>query len=503
MKAAAAYKWLRRNSVEMSYLDSVASLTAWDQRTYMPPKGHVHRAEQWAILARILHERATDPRIGKRLADVEGSDLMKDPASAEAVNVREWRKSYDRAAKIPKKLAEDLARVTSECETVWEKARPKNDWKTFEPHQRRVMKLLGERAEALGYEREKYDALIEDYEPGATAASLEPIFRDLLKSLVDLLKRIRESRVRPNPGIFKRHYPIEAQKRFCNELASAIGYDLEAGRIDTTAHPFTTGIAPGDVRITTRYFEDNLLGSLFGAIHEAGHAMYEQGLPESHWGTPRGEVPSLGIHESQSRLWENLVGRTRGFWAHFLPRAKNSFESLGDVKLEDFFSAVNSVQPSLIRVEADEVTYNLHILLRFEMELKIMRGELEVGDLPDAWNQKMKSYLGIEPPDVGSGVMQDVHWASGLVGYFPTYTLGNLYAAQLFAKAEEDLGDLEGRFAKGEFAPLLNWLREKIHEPGGKYLPRDLIRKATGSDLDPSYFIRHLEKKYSALYELS
>lgn len=503
MKAMAAYEWLRQNSVEISYLSSVASLTAWDQRTYIPPKGHVHRSEQWAVLAKLLHERSTDKKIGRRLADVEGSDLVKDPLSAEAVNVREWRRTYDRATKIPKKLAEELARVTSECETAWEKARPNNDWKTFEPLQARVMGLLGERAEALGYEREKYDALIEDFEPGATAATLEPVFQNLLKSLVSLLQRIKESPVRPDKDIFSRKYPIEAQKRFCAEVAAAIGYDLEAGRIDTTAHPFTTGITPGDVRITTRYFENNLLSALFGTIHEAGHAMYEQGLPEEHWGTPRAEVPSLGIHESQSRLWENLVGRTRGFWSHFLPLAKKSFESLRDVKLDDFFGAINSVQPSLIRVEADEVTYNLHILIRFELELAMMRGDLRVSDLPDAWNQKMKTYLGVEPESVGNGAMQDVHWGSGLVGYFPTYTLGNLYAAQLFAKAEEELGDQEIGFAKGEFAPLLDWLREKIHEPGGTHLPKDLIRHATGSDLDPSYFIRYLEKKYGALYMLS
>ncbi len=497
-----AYEWLKKHSIETSYLGSVGSLTAWDQRTFVPPKGHPHRAEQLAILARLLHERATDPRIGERLTAIEGAALVQDPTSTEAVNAREWRRAYDRATKIPKRLAEELARTTAECETAWEQSRPKNDWKAYEPHLTRVLKLLHEKAAALGYEKEAYDALLEDYETGETAASLETIFGRLSQALISLLDRIQGSRVNPETEILRRSFPIEAQKKLSRAVAKAIGYDLEAGRIDTTAHPFTIGIGPGDIRITTRYFEDFFPAAFFGTIHEAGHAIYEQGLPSEHWGTPRGETASLGIHESQSRLWENMVGRSRGMWRYCFPQAQQLFITLGDVEIDQFVLAINSVQPSLIRVEADEVTYNLHILLRFDLELALMRGDLQVADLPEAWREKMKTYLRVEPPQMASGVMQDVHWSAGLVGYFPTYTLGNLYAAQLFGAAEKDIGDLDERFASGDFQPLLEWLRNNIHQHGTTYKPRDLIRHVTGAEPDPSYLIDYCEKKYSALYKL-
>ncbi len=502
MSAKDAYRWLRSHSIETNYLGSVASLTAWDQRTYIPPKGHAHRAEQLAVMAGLLHEYSTDPRIGEHLSAVEGSDLVTDSACTEAVNVREWRKAYDRETRIPKQLAKELARATAECETVWEKARPENDWKAFEPKLQNVLKLLHEKAAALGYEGEAYDALVEDYEAGETAASLEKTFNLLRDDLVKLLEKIRGSSKKPETEILERHFPVEAQAKFGRDVAAAIGYDLEAGRIDTTAHPFTIDIGPGDTRITTRYMENFFPAALFGTIHESGHAMYEQGLPAQHWGTPRGDTTSLGVHESQSRLWENMVGRSHGFWEHYFSKAQNSFDALSNVEMDRFVLAINSVKPSLIRVEADEVTYNLHILLRFDLELGLMRGDLTVGDLPVAWREKTKKYLGIEPDDLASGAMQDVHWSAGLVGYFPTYTLGNIYSAQLFHTAEAELGDLGKQFAKGEFSLLLNWLREKIHSQGGKYRPRDLIRKATGANPDPSYFINYCKNKYGTLYDL-
>ncbi|MCP4601162.1 MAG: carboxypeptidase M32 [Proteobacteria bacterium] len=502
MNVLDAYQWLKNHSVETSYLGSLGTLNAWDQRTYIPVKGHAHRAEQLAVLAKLLHERITDQRIAEYLAKIEGTDLVADPTSPESANAREWRKAYDRATKIPKKLVEEIARTTSKCETVWERARPKNDWKTFEPHLERVFRLLDEKAQALGYKEEKYDALLEDYESGETAESVKTMFNRMSETLVEILGKIQGSSVRPDREILRRHFPIDAQKQFSKTVAAAIGYDLEAGRIDATAHPFTIGIGPGDVRITTRYFENYFPGALFGTIHEAGHAMYEQGLPAEHWGTPRGEAISLGIHESQSRLWENLVGRSHGMWRRYFSEAKELFASLSDVDFDRFLLAINAVEPSLIRVEADEVTYNLHILLRFDLELGMMRGDLSVKDLPEAWREKMKTYLGVDPPDVASGVMQDVHWSAGLVGYFPTYTLGNIYSAQLYHYAEQKLGNLQEQFSKGEFKPLLEWLRENIHTLGGTYKPRELIREATGSAPDPSYLIRYWENKYSRLYEL-
>jgi carboxypeptidase Taq len=502
MKTDEAYQWLRQNSIETLYLSSAAEVLAWDQRTYIPRKGHAHRAEQMATLAKLLHERSTDPRIGERLADVEGTDLVADSISVEAANVREWRRDFDKSTKISERLAVELARATTEGETAWEKARPGNDWKAFEPHLARIIDLTLERAEALGYEGEPYDALLDDFEPGETAAALEPLFDRLREAFVALIERIGESSVTADRALLAAHFPKADQERFLTRAIETLGYDLAAGRVDVTAHPFTVGIGPGDVRITTRYLEDFLPAALLGAIHEAGHGMYEQGLPEEHWGTPAGSPPSLGLHESQSRMWENLVCRSAGFWRHAFPLARHEFDALADVDEERFVLALNGVEPSLIRVEADEVTYNLHILVRFELELGLLRRDLAVGDLPDAWRQKMKTYLGVEPEQVGDGAMQDVHWAAGLIGYFPTYTLGNVYAAQLYEEAASELGDLQEMFSQGEFEPLLGWLRQNVHRVGGVLPPRELIRQVTGSEPDPEHLIRYCRDKYGQLYDL-
>jgi carboxypeptidase Taq len=503
MKPRDAYSWLFDHHVETSHLESAGSLLAWDQRTYLPPNGHPHRAKQLALMARLVHLRAIDPRIGERLVDVADTDLVVDKTSPEAVNAREWRRAYDRAIRIPTRLAEDLARATSEAETCWETARQQNDWAAFKPKLVRVLDLLREKAEAIGYKEEAYDALLEDYEPGQTTRALQTLFGQLKNDLVPLLERINASSVQPDTDILYRSFPVPAQKQFARSMAKTLGYDLRSGRIDTTAHPFTIDIGPRDIRITTRYFEDFFSPALFGTIHEAGHAMYEQGLQTEYWGTPLGKPISLGVHESQSRLWENMVGRSAGLWQYAFQSAVDTFDALAgpDVTLNSFLLAINAVTPSPIRVEADEVTYNLHILLRFEIELMLLRGDLNVDDLPDAWNEKMSEYLGLTPPDLASGVMQDVHWSAGLVGYFPTYTLGNLYAAQLFAKADQELGGLDEQFARGEFKPLLEWLRKNVHRHGSTYLPADLITQATGAPPDPQHFIRYLNGKYGRLYQ--
>jgi len=497
-----AYGWLRDHSVETAYMVSTAEVLAWDQRTSMPPKGQAHRCEQMAAMAKLLHERATDRRIGDRLAAVEGSDLLADPVSPAAVNVREWRRDYDRSTRIPQRLAVELARATAGGEARWEAARPGNDWAGFAPALGTIVELLREKAEAMGYRDEAYDALIDDYEPGETAASVEAVLGSLRGPLVELVRRIGGSDRRPRRSILEGSFPVERQRRLITTVVSSIGYDLEAGRIDVAAHPFTVGIGPGDVRITNRYSGRLFSPAFYGALHEAGHGLYEQGLPAAHWGTPRGQVASLGVHESQSRLWENMVGRSRGFWEHFFPLARRRLRGFGAVDLDTLWFAVNAVEPSLIRVEADEVTYNLHILLRFELELALLRRELAVAELPEAWNAKTREYLGIEPPDVAGGVMQDVHWSAGLIGYFPTYTLGNIYAAQLFRRADEELGDLQGRFAKGDFASLLGWLRERVHEPGGTHRPRELLARVTGRALDAGCFLDYCEEKYGRLYGL-
>ena len=495
-----AYAWLRTNSIETSYIVSTAEVLAWDQRTMIPPKGGPHRAEQIAVLAKLLHERATDKRIGEYLAIVEGSRLVEDAVSPEAVNAREWRRNYDKSTRIPERLAVELARATAEGEILWEGARRDDDWPRFAPMLERILALIVEKADALGHGGERYDALLDEYEADTTTAEITALFGGLRPALTGLIDKIRGAGAIPDRSPLTGRFPADAQVAFCREIVAAIGYDLEAGRIDPSVHPFTIGIGPGDVRITTRYHEEFLGAGLFGCLHEAGHAIYEQRLPTAHWGTPRGQVPSLGVHESQSRLWENLVGRCAGFWRFAFPKAQAAFPDLARIPLDAFLRAINTVEPSLIRVEADEVTYNLHILVRFELEVDLLRGAIGVADLPTAWNEKVRDYLGLVPSSHKLGVMQDVHWSAGLIGYFPTYTLGNLYAAQLYAAAEAAVGPLDERFARGEFSPLLGWLEANVHEKGGTFRPRDLILAACGAPPDARHFVDYLNAKHGALH---
>jgi carboxypeptidase Taq len=505
VKAEETYRWLADQSKEIAHLDSMRKLLTWDERTHMPLKGNAHRASQLGVLAGLLHERRTNPRIGELLDTVEGSNLTRDPLSVEAVNVREWRRSYDRLAKIPTRLAVELARAGAEGKHAWQMARPRNDWESFEPYLERIVGLKREQAEALspGGGTQLYDALLEDYEPGETTESLKPVFTRLRDRLVELLHRIDHSRTRPDTSILHGRFPVHAQKAFALDVIKRLGYDLAAGRMDVTSHPFTMDIGPGDVRITTRYEAQSFNVAFFGAVHEAGHGLYAQGLPSEHWGSPMGQSVSLGIHESQSRMWENMVARSLSFWKHFYPIARRYFPPLTNVSIEEFHFALNGVRRSLIRTEADEVTYNLHIMVRFELELALMGRDIEVRDLPGAWNEKMRAYLDIEPPDHASGAMQDIHWSEGAVGYFPTYTLGNLYAAQFMASARKDLGDdLDAQFERGEFAPLLSWLRHEIHGQGKRYRPRDLLKEVTGEDLSPTYLLGYFDQKFGALYNL-
>jgi carboxypeptidase Taq len=495
-----AYAKLYDRSKQVSYLASAMAVLHWDQRTNIPPKGHAHRANQLASLAQMHHAMVTDPVIGDWLAAVQGSSLTQDPLSVEAVNVREWRRAYDRAVKIPEALAVALAKLSAETQSIWEAARPKNDWQALKPNLAQIVRLKREQAEAVGYEHEPYDALLDFYEPGATAESLEPIFRELVDALVVILHAIQEHAPSKSSALESYRFPIADQRTFAASVAEALGYDMAAGRLDVSAHPFTIGIGPGDVRITTRYRETSFTESFFGAVHETGHALYHQGLPLEHWGAPFCKPTSLGINESQSRMWENIVARSKPFWKFFYPRLQDVFPALHPLPLDEFYRSINRVAPSLIRTEADEVTYNLHVLLRFELEIMLCRGALEVEDLPEAWNAKMKKYLGVTPDSYREGVMQDIHWPSGAIGYFPTYTLGNLYAAQFYHRMQKDLGNVEQHIANGEFAPILQWLREKIHSQGTRYRPRDLLMVVTGEDLNPTYLIQYLDKKYAEIY---
>jgi len=495
------YQELLHRVREARILASCGDVLHWDEQTYMPAAGSAHRAEQMALLARLGHEMATAPAIGELLGQVEGTGLVKDPESDAAANVRDVRRNYDRAVKLPARLVEDLARTTTRAQQVWRAARQQNDFGTFQPWLEKIVALKREEAQAVGYQDSPYDALLDEYEPGARTAEITTLFTALRQELVPLVAAITASPRKPRREILERDYPIDLQRVFGQAAAAAIGFDFTAGRLDVTTHPFCSGTGPGDCRITTRYNLHHFNESFFGILHEAGHGIYEQGLPREHFGTALGTYASLGIHESQSRLWEIQVGRGRPFWEHFFPRARQTFlEPLRDVSLDDFVFAVNEVQPSFIRVEADEMTYNMHIILRFELEQALISGDLKAADVPGVWNEKFKQSFGLTPPNNRLGCLQDVHWSGGGIGYFPTYTLGNLYAAQFMERARQDLGDLDGDFRRGEFGRLKGWLNEKVHRPGRRFRAGVLCERATGRPLSHQPLLRYMRTKYGALY---
>ncbi|HJZ58840.1 MAG TPA: carboxypeptidase M32 [Gemmataceae bacterium] len=498
-----AYAELVRRSKELGVLNSCAAVLGWDQQTYMPRNGDGLRGEQMAFLASLAHQKFTDPKVGELLAAVEGSDLVRDPESDAAANARELRRSYDRATKLPQSLVEELARVTTQAQQAWEQAKKANDFPTFRPWLEKVVVLKRQEADAVGYKDHRYNALIDEYEPGTTVAELKELFAGLTKELVPLIRKIAESPKKPDRAILEREYPTDRQKVFAEAAAVAFGFDFAAGRLDTTAHPFCSGFGPGDCRITTRYNPRFFSEAFFGVLHETGHALYEQNLPADHFGTPLGSACSFGIHESQSRLWENQVGRGRPFWDHFFPRLRQTFPTaLADTPLDAFFFAINDVRPSLIRVEADEATYNLHIALRFELELALLSGDLTVAELPGAWNTHVKALLGLDVPDDSRGCLQDIHWSFGGIGYFPTYTLGNLYAAQFMVAARQELGaeSLAEDFRRGEFGRLKDWLGRNIHRHGQRFRAGELCRRATGQPLSPRPFLQYLSEKFGPVH---
>lgn len=504
MNLEAAYQELLTIGREASLLGSCSSLLGWDERTYLPSKGAEFRGDQMALLARLTHEMSTSPRIGELLAMLEQGGWKKHSDPVIAGNVREIRRGYDRAVKLPKHLVEELARVSTRSQGIWQEARKNNDFASFQPWLQQLVTLKKREADAVGYAVHPYDALLDEYEPGATAAGVTEIFAGLAKELVPLIEQIRQSPIKANPEILQGNFPIALQESFSREAASAIGFDFEAGRLDTTTHPFCSGIGPGDCRITTRYNPKFFNEAFFGVLHEAGHGIYEQGLNESAFGSPAGSFCSLGIHESQSRFWENQVGRSAEFWEHWFPKAKALFPAaLKDASREAFHLAINEVKPSFIRVEADEATYNLHIILRFELERDLLTGELPVADLPAAWNAKFQKMFGLTPPDDRQGCLQDIHWSMGGIGYFPTYTLGNLYSAQLMQRVRKDFPDLDEHFRQGEYLELKKWLNREIHQHGRTYLPGDLCQRITGSELSHLPFADYLREKMSRLYRLS
>jgi carboxypeptidase Taq len=503
MTHADNYPELIRLVREASLLESCGSLLGWDERTYMPRHGSAYRADQMALLARLGHEMFTAPTLGELLAAVETSPAVRDPDSDAAANVRDLRRQYDRAVKVPHALVEEIARTTTRAQQIWQEARAANDFPAFRPWLEKVVRLEREKAAAIGYRTVPYDALLDEYEPGATTADVTALFAQLRAELTPLVAAIRDSGRSAPKEILQREYPVAQQRVFGEGAAAAVGFDFTAGRLDETVHPFCSGIGPGDCRITTRYNPRHFNEAFFGILHEAGHAIYEQGLPAEHHGTPCGSAASLGIHESQSRLWENFVGRSRPFWEHFLPRARKAFpEALSDVTIDDFYFAINDVRPSFIRVEADEATYNLHIVLRFELEQALLTGDLPPADVPGAWNERCQKLLGLTPRTDAQGCLQDIHWSMGGIGYFPTYTMGNLYAAQLMEQARADLGDLDADFRRGEFGRLKGWLNEKVHRAGRRWPAAQLCRRITGRPLTHRPLLAYLRGKFAPLYGL-
>jgi carboxypeptidase Taq len=503
MQPRAAYEELTRRVKEEAVLASCVEVLGWDEETYMPQAGVAHRAEQQALLAGLLHDRATDPRLGELFAALEGSDLVADPDAAEAVNVRELRRLYDRATRLPRSLVEEFARVTSLAQREWVTAYAKSDWSLFQPWVEKIVKLKRAEAAALRPGHDLYETMLDEYEPGMTRRQVAALFDALRGELVELVGAIAASPRQANLSVLQRLYPLDRQRQFGEAVAAAVGFDFRRGRLDPSPHPFFAKLGPSDCRITTRYNLHRVGDGLFGTLHEAGHALYEQGLDPAAYGLPMGESVSIGVHESQARLWENTVGRSLPFWRHFYPQARALFpEALHDVSLDEFYFAVNHVTPSSNRVRADEVTYNLHILIRFELEQALVAGDLPAADVPAAWNEQYRRYLGVDPTDDAEGCLQDGHWGGGLIGYFPTYTLGNLFAAQLFDRASTELGGLDDDFSRGRFDRLLGWLQKRVYGHGQRYTAARLIEQATGAAPDHQPLLAGLRRKFGELYGL-
>jgi carboxypeptidase Taq len=495
---SSAYPSLLKRTRELALLGSTSSILHWDQETYMPEKANAWRAEQLSHLAGWSHRLWTTEEVGGWIAACEAEGLAS--GSDAAVNVREWRRSYDRATKLPSALVEECSKTEALAHQAWVEARSKNDFPLFEPLLTKLIALSRQKADLWGFSESRYDALLDAYEPGAKASSIHALFEELAPRLSRLVAEgVAAQEARPAPALPRGPYPIAAQQALNREVAAALGFDFEAGRIDTTAHPFCTGLGPRDCRLTTRYDENDFTSSLYGIMHETGHGLYDQGLPEEHYGTPRGDAVSLGIHESQSRLWENHVGRSRAFWEHWFPRAVVHFPHLSASSPEALWRHVNRIERSFIRVEADEVTYDLHIILRFRIERRLIEGDLEVRDVPAYWNESFEKLFGLKVPDHARGCLQDIHWSMGGFGYFPTYTLGNLNAAQLMRTAEREVSGLSADLAAGRYAGLLAWLRKQIHSQGMRLRPLELMREATGRNVTPEAHLAHLQAKVGAV----
>lgn len=484
-------------------LDKAEALLRWDRQVNMPPGGNQARTQQLTTLGQIRHASFTSNEMGDKIeaaaAELNGTGYDSNEASL----IRYLRYHYEKARKLPAEFVKKRTEVSGEAVIVWEKAREENDFPSFQPWLEKIIGLCQEMAGYYGYEAEPYDALLDDYERDAKTADVRAIFEAAKEALLPLREAISHRVDLIDDALLYRHYDVAKQKEFAHYIAEAVGYDFSRGHLGTAVHPFATSFSRDDARITARWYENFLAPALFGTLHESGHAMYEQGTHPDLARTPLARGTSMGIHESQSRMVENVIGRSLGFWQRHFPRLQETFpEQLGGETADTFHKAVNKIQPSLIRVEADEVTYNLHIMLRFELEQAMLNGDLKAADLPTAWNDKMQELIGVVPHNDSDGCLQDIHWSSPSFGYFPTYALGNLYAAQFFEAAVEQNPSIKSEYEDGQVDGLLNWLRENIHQHGRKYTSSELVLRATGKPLTHEAFTRYVWDKFSKLYNL-
>lgn len=493
---ADALAQLKSRLEDVHALDSLTMLLAWDQRTQMPPAGAPIRGRHQALLQRLSHEQLIDPAIGRLLDELEPVVASLDPDSDDAALVRVARRRYDKAVRVPPELSAEMALAASAGAPAWLEAKATSDFERFLPALERNVELRHRYIECFEPRSEPYDVLLDDFEPEMETAEVRRIFDEIKPELVALIAELREREV--DDSFLQTQYPIEEQIALSREIIEMFGTRPGTWRVDPTEHPFAAGAGNDDIRITTHYYPDSL-ESVFSTMHEYGHGLYEHQIPHRFASLPIGTGASLGLHESQSRLWENLVGRSLPFWRFFYPRLQRAFPSqLGAVDLDRFTAGVNKVQPSLIRIRADEVTYGMHVILRFELEQEIVNGRIELRDLPEAWNQKMHDYLGVEVPDDAHGVLQDVHWSAGQIGYFSTYLLGTVMSVQIWEKAADDLGDLDDRLERGDFAPLREWLGENVHAHGAKFTPQETLQRATGATIDAKPYLAYLRSKYGA-----
>ena len=487
---------------EINDINMAAAVLGWDQETYMPKGGIQDRADQLSTLNKISHEKFTSPQIGELIKELKSEINSLGNESNDVRLIKVLNRTYNKAVKVPSSLVAETSKACSIGQQAWAEARSKSDFNLFKPCLKRIVELKKEYARLFSPYDNIYDPLLDDFEPGLKTADLKKVFNELRPQQVKLIQQIIGKKEADNSFLFK-EYDVDKQWMLGKRAITKFGYDWNNGRQDKTAHPFTTNFGINDVRITTRMDKNYLPMALFGTIHEAGHAMYEQGISQELRRTPLARGASMAIHESQSRLWENIVGRSKAFWTYFYPELQKTFsKNLSDISLDKFYKGINKVKPSRIRVEADEATYNLHIMLRMEIEIGLMEETINVADLPSMWNSKMEEYLGIIPENDEVGVLQDIHWSMGAIGYFSTYTLGNLVSAQVWQKINQDIPDISFQIAKGEFPALLGWLRKNIHIHGAKFEPQELVQRITDSTITPAPYIKYLYEKYGEIYSL-